>query len=184
MRSSHVWMNCNVKNWMLLKAFILKYVFWRAGKSRCIWRKIKTIKRYDNLISRFASKVHKKKQDQWICFKKGGLDFQFHSPKNNLNLFIAVKKFHFTWIAIHITDNSNINTNIKSLTWKSARRHPSVKTRIMVKPINWFSLSFKWLSSTLHKISHRETVAQTLKPPGLLKIVKNALKLLKLLLKD
>ena len=57
MRSSHVRMNSTVKNWVLLKNFLFKYVFWQEGKSSYIWRKTKAIERYENLISRLYFEI-------------------------------------------------------------------------------------------------------------------------------
>ena len=92
-------------------------------------------------------------------------------------------KYHFSWSAVHITvTNWHITLTLTlKLKWKSARKHLflSVKTRIMLKPVNWLSLNVKWVTSTWHKISLKEAFEQALKSPELIKIAKNALKLLK-----
>ena len=85
--------------------------------------------------------------------------------------------FYFKWIAIHVTDSSNIT--IKNSAWGRL----SVKTYIMLKSASWISLGVKWLASIWNEMSLKGALEQTLKSPELLKIVINALKLSKLLLK-
>ena len=61
MGSPHVWMNSSVKNW-ILKTSIFNHVFRWKGESRCIWRKMKTIKLRDMSVSYhvYASKIHRR----------------------------------------------------------------------------------------------------------------------------
>ena len=102
------------------------YVFWREGKSRCTWRKIKVF-----MLQKYIEEEYKRRQDHWICFKKGSFAhaFKFHSPKNNwiYLLLQRIMKFHFTWIAIHLTDNSNINIMINKTKMKICSKPPLSK---------------------------------------------------------
>ena len=66
-----------------------------------------------------------------------------------------------------------------SLKRKSVWRRLSVKTCIMLKPVNWLSLNVKWVASTWHKASLKGAFEKTLKSLKLLKFVKNTLKFLK-----
>ena len=179
-------MNSGVKKWILLKTFIFKYAFWREGKSRCIWRKIKTIKRYNSLISRLCFKntwkKNIKKAGSVNLFQKGQLCLYFQV--SYLKMFKSIhccKKLRsivshevlFIWlttVAVTLT---------LSLKWKSVWRRLSVKTCIMLKPVNWLSLNVKWVASTWHKASLKGAFEKTLKSLKMLKFVKNTLKFLK-----
>lgn len=98
----------------------------------------------------------------------------------SIHLYQKFRKFNFTWIAIHITDNSIININIKAKTkmkvWSKVYliRNPHHAEANQLIFIEW-QMTGLHLTQDLTDRSHQ----RDLRISRTLKIVKNTLKLLK-----